>query len=167
MKRLLLILTVLTAVLGFSIAAHALEIDGGSFPVNANVVPTCTIEAVGIDFGDYGGLVVEANGSVNVTCIVELEYQVALDIGLNGTLGRQMSDGGSNLLNYEIYQDDTVSVIWGDSCVDSATYPSEDCTPTLVGTGSPIIIPTWGQIFPNQLVPEGPYSDTVGVTIVF
>ena len=167
MKRLLLILTVLTAVLGFAIGAYAVEIDGGTFPVSATVVPTCLVETFGINFGDYGGLAVEAQGSVNVTCILDLEYQVALDIGLHGDqLGRQMSDNG-NLLPYAIFQDDLLSTQWGDSCVDSPTFGSQDCTIFYTGTGGVNVLTTWGQIPANQQVPVGEYSDVVGVTIVY
>ena len=167
MKRLIFILTIMTAVLGFAFAAHAIDIDGGSFPVTATVVPTCEVTTTGINFGDYGGLAVEAEGSVDVTCIMDLSYQVGLDVGMYGDqLGRQMSDG-DNFLPYAIFQDDVLSEQWGDSCVSSPTFGSELCAGSFAGTGTANNLTTWGQIPANQQVPVGDYSDVVVVTIVY
>jgi spore coat protein U-like protein len=165
MKRTFLILTVLTAVLSFAVAAYATEAATDSFPVTANVVPTCTISTVGINFGDYGGLPVQAQGTIEVNCIMELEYEIALDIGQHGTLSRQMKDASTNLLNYEIFMDPGVATIWGDGCVDSPTYGSEVCAGSFTGIGSVQTYTTYGFISGSQQVPTGEYTDVVGVTV--
>jgi spore coat protein U-like protein len=170
MKRLLLILTVFTAVLAFAVAAYAVELSDWDFDVTANVVPTCTVETQDINFGDYGGLAVEAQGSVDVTCITGLDYEVGLGIGLYGTVGRQMQGGdttGTALLNYAIYQNDTLSIEWGDDCLSSPTFGSEICAGPFVGDGTPNILTTWGQIPASQNVETGGYADVVDVTIVY
>ena len=106
MKRLLLLLTVFTAVFVFAFAAYAVDFEGGTLNVTATVVPTCIVETQDINFGDYGGLEVIAQGALDITCINELNYQVGLDIGQNAVgLGRRMGDGGGNFLNYGIFKD--------------------------------------------------------------
>ena len=168
MKRLLLILTVFTAVLGLSFAAYAVDFDGGSLNVTATVVPTCVVEVQDINFGEYGGLEVLAQGALDITCINELNYQVGLDIGQNDDgFGRRMAGGGGSFLNYAIFKDNLLSDGWGDECVAVPTFASESCAGVFVSNGTTNSLTPWGQIPASQTSPVGSYSDVVSITIVY
>ena len=168
MKRLLSILTVFTAVFVFAFAAYAVDFDGGSLNVTATVVPTCVVETQDIAFGEYGGPEVLAQGAIDITCINGLNYEVALDGGVNfDGFGRRMDDGGGNFLNYAIYKSDALSEEWGDECAGAPTYPSETCAGAFLSDGSTNSLEPWGQIPASQTSPVGSYSDVVGITIVY
>ena len=168
MKRLLLLLTVVTAIFVFAFAAYAVDFDGGSINVTATVVPTCVVEVQDIAFGEYGGLEVLAQGALDITCINELNYQVGLDIGQNDDgFGRRMIGGPGQYLNYGIFKDNLLSDGWGDACVASPTFLTETCAGVFVSDGSTNSLTPWGQIPASQLSPVGSYSDVVSITIVY
>ena len=74
MKRLILLLTVLIAVLGFGTAAYSAS-GLATMDVSATVEGSCTIETVPILFGPYNVVTGnDAEGAVNVNCTLGILY---------------------------------------------------------------------------------------------
>jgi len=138
---------------------------GSTLDVSANVVPSCSVSTLPIVMGDMEAAVGgSATGSIDVTCSLDLAYNIALDAGLyyEPSPQRRMSDGSGNFLNYGIFTDGTFTSMWGDTDFgDTNTYP------VVAGTGTGLLqsYPVPSGTAPGQDVPAGLYSDTVNVTI--
>jgi spore coat protein U-like protein len=65
---------------------------------------------------------------------------------------RRMTDGAGNFLLYELYQDESKTIIWGNT---------HDTGLSLTGTGSASSINLYIKIPAGQNVPAGNYQDTV------
>jgi spore coat protein U-like protein len=65
---------------------------------------------------------------------------------------RRMTDGAGNYLLYELYQDESKTIIWGNT---------DDTGLSLTGTGSASNINVYIKIPAGQNVPAGNYQDTV------
>lgn len=143
-----------------------------SFTVTASVTANCTISTVGISFGDYDPVVVNAgtaldsNGSVTVACTNGAGTNIGMDQGSNaaGTSTpavpeRQMA-GTATPMRYDLYQDSGYATVWGDAG-----------TPAVLGytsTGfAPSTFTIYGRIPAGQDVEVGAYTDTVTATITF
>lgn len=89
---------------------------------------------------------------------------VSLTIGIgksttsNSIANRQMSAGGANRLNYNIYKNAGFSQLWGDGTAGT--------TGLIVGTSNKNAnVPIFGKIDPGQDVVVGNYSDTVVLSV--
>jgi spore coat protein U-like protein len=135
--------------------------------VSATVTNNCTITTAPLAFGSYDPVVTHAsanldgNGTVTVACTKGTAPTIGLGAGSNALSGvRRMSDGASNYLTYELYQDSGRSTVW---------------TNTGAGLLSPVAAPSkaarsftvFGRVQSNQDVPAGSYSDTVVATVNF
>jgi spore coat protein U-like protein len=147
----------------------AATLDSGSgvdtqfFTVTVNVVATCTVSTVALNFGAYDPVSAnavaprDATGTVNVYCTAGTFVTVTLDNGLwvSGTNRRLKA---VSFLTYEIYKDAARSIIW-------------NVANTNTGTSTSNVIPinggftAYGRIFAGQDVPAGSYSDTILVTV--
>lgn len=144
-----------------------------TFTVTATVTAACQINSTGsIAFGSYDP--VSANktanavstGNVAVTCTKTTPATIALDQGLSAATGstcdapqRQMKSG-TNMLQYNIYQDTNRSVAWGCGTGNTLAFTSTSGV-------SPQSFTTYGSIPAAQDVPSGSYADTVTVTVSF
>jgi len=121
----------------------------------------CTISTAPISFGTYASNDVSpitGNGSVTVNCADTIPFQIGMDGGLNpATPNRRMINGGVNFLTYQIYQDVSNTIIWGNT-LD---------TDTLSGTGTGVDqnYTVYGKLSGSQSVPAGSYTDTVTATV--
>lgn len=146
---------------------------GGSFQVTASVANSCVVtSATNIAFGAYdpaaanNTTALDGLGAVTVRCTRGSNAAIALDQGLSatgtsscGAPARQMSDGGSNRLRYDIYSDSGRTSAWG--C--AATNDVDQAFSSL----APVAFTTYGRIPAGQDVPAGSYTDTVTVTVTF
>ena len=144
--------------------------------VTATVSANCTIATAPVAFGTaydtVAGTAVNATGSVSIACTKGAAPSVTLGLGANATGStRRMSDGGTNFLAYELYQQ------------PSTTVPGTACSytaPTVWGTsGANVFTPSvspgkasrsynvCGQIPGAQDVAAAVYSDLVVATINF
>jgi spore coat protein U-like protein len=152
MKK-LLVLAVLALVLG----AVPVFAAGDNFQVEVNVVPSCVFTLTNdinfgnldvTSFGTKTGL-----GSVTILCTSGQLYQVALDNGQqpDGSGGRQMSDGGIDVLPYELYQEAwPTTKIWK-SGTDAMAYNATGNRDT-----STVSCPGWSPCCPRPR--SGPIS---------
>ncbi len=140
-----------------------------SFPVSISVGEGCTIGVSGITFGTYvqaGG--VDANGSITVTCPLNIAYNVTMNSGLNfdSTSGRRrMNNGADQFLTYNLYRNSGFSTIWGDFGFQN-TIPNGTPLPG-TGTGVAQTVTVFGHVHTGQAVPNGTYNDDVLVTVNF
>lgn len=137
-----------------------------TFQVTATVSSGCVISATNHDFGMYttSSPTDNINGSnmLTATCTLALPYTLGLNAGI-GTgataASRKMTrSGGSELLNYSLYQTVDRLVVLGDTT---------GLTLSGLGTGLAIDHPVFGTIPAGQNVPAGNYVDTVTATITF
>ena len=163
---------VLLACVGAASAGNATS----NLAVTATVSANCTIATAPVAFGTaydtVAGTAVNATGSVSIACTKGAAPNVTLGMGANAAGStRRMSDGGTNFLTYELYQQ------------PSTTVPNTACNytaPTVWGTtGANIFTPSvspgkasrtynvCGQIPGAQDVAAAVYSDLVVATINF
>lgn len=145
-----------------------------TFPVSITATTACSVTAAGLDFGTFvpgpTSPAVSGTGTVTVTCALSVPYKVALDHGLSGSsAGRKLKFANGTSMTYEIYQDSSKTVVWGDNDLAN-TYPPG---PSLAGTGTGAAQPlTVYGLVPAGQNPSFPPSDPVGVdtitvTVVF
>ena len=103
----------------------------------------------------------DATGMVTVACTKGATATIGLGLGSNASGStRRMTDGTSNFLTYEVYQDSSRSTAWGNSGADSLS-------PSAAPSKSTRDFTVYGRIPSNQDVPAGSYTDTVTATVNF
>jgi len=131
--------------------------------ISASVAANCVLTAGSVAFGAYDPLVandtaaLDQTGSFTVRCVKGVTAQVGLDDGLN--TGRQMSDGGSQLLAYELYKDAGRTQAWTDSGAGRYSYTAAN--------RSAATLTIYGRVAGGQDVAAGSYSDTVVASAEF
>ncbi|MGD9765286.1 MAG: spore coat U domain-containing protein [Candidatus Binatia bacterium] len=138
--------------------------------VSASVSNNCTISTVAVAFGPYDPIVTnkttpldDSTGTVTITCTQGTTATIALDEGANNASAtgttRALTDGSSNYLNYELYQDSSHTTVWNDTTnlLEPPAAPSSAARNFTV----------YGRIPAGQDVPEGTYNDTVVATVNF
>lgn len=132
----------------------------------ATVLNNCSITTAALAFGPYDPVVANAStnldgtGRVSIACTKGSTATVALGSGSNSSgSSRRLTDGNSNYLAYELYQDSGRSTVWngGSGTLTPAPAPSKVARDFTV----------YGRIVGNQDVPAGSYSDTVVATVNF
>jgi spore coat protein U-like protein len=139
--------------------------------VTASVTANCTISTTAVAFGAYDPVVTNATtalngtGTVSVNCTSGDSTTVTLGQGANAGTGstdaapaRRLNDGGSDFLNYTLYQDTGRSTVWGNTTGTGVAY---------TGTGLVTVLTVYGAVAAGQNVPAGSYTDTVVATITF
>lgn len=135
-----------------------------TFQVTATVSPGCVISAANHDFGIYtpSSPTDNINGSntLTATCTLALPYTVGLNggtgIGATAAARKMTRVGGTNLLEYSLYQ-----------TIDRLLVLSDVLTLSGMGTGLAIAHSVFGKITAAQNVPAGNYADTITATITF
>ena len=139
-----------------------------SFPVSATVEEGCTIGATGLSFGPYTQTGVNASGSITVICPQNMPYNVTMNSGLNydpASGRRRMFGNTGQMLTYNLYRNESLTVIWGDSGFQN-TIPNGTPLPgTGIGTAETVTV--YGRVHANQTAPNGGYTDDVLVTVNF
>ena len=151
-----------------------------SIAVSASVNNNCIVSAgATLAFGSYDPIsantssALPGTGSFSVKCTKSSTgVLVGLGLGLNAGVGtqRKMSDGGTNTLNYDVFQPtganlDTCpgTVAWDDSTsklsVSSAFWDT--------GSASAKTIAVCGTVPGGQNVAAGSYTDTVVIDVTF
>ena len=132
--------------------------------VSATVLSACLVTATPLAFGlyDTAGLAVNATSSVGVTCTGTTSYTIALGAGA-GTgatfASRKMTDG-TQMLNYSIYTNNSLTTVWGDGTAGSSVVSG-------TGTLGTVLHSVYGKIPAGQAVNAGVYSDAVTVTLTY
>lgn len=165
MKRLVLSLAAMTAVLGFTAAAEAATATG-TLNVTANSVASCSVTTTAVNFGDITGLgATNANGDVSVNCSSGIPYNISLDagthMGMEYTYWRAISNGSINRA-YVLYTT-SVGGEWGDA--DFANTYSGATSQADNGNGLDQAHTVYGVLGGGGTLPVGTFSDTVTVTV--
>lgn len=151
---------ILAGILGAATQPAMAATATGNMSVIAGILANCQVVTVGsLDFGTTITSLsspLDTTADISVNCTNSTPYSVALDKGTYGTsTSARAMKNGTAVLNYEIYQDASRSVPWGDTTN----------TKSGTGTGSNQTITVYGRI-PTQTLPAaGIYGDTVTVTI--
>jgi len=153
----------------FSSAAQA-ETVTGSLPVTLKIDGNCTVGTSGnVDFGtrittNVAGIT--TTGTINVTCTATLPYEIRLDAGQGAgatMLVRKMTNttsGNNETLNYDLRHTSPTDGIWGDGS------PGTDSV-TSAGDGLSQAHTVYANIPQQVTPPNGDYSDTVGITVIW
>lgn len=148
-----MVLIFLATVLVMARIASAAKIKG-ILKLAARVPVMCTFVAISsVNFGSYIGNETNGTGAMSVNCVLGTNYAISLGTGGSGTYDPRQMNHGSDLLNYNLYTDNTHTTIWENGTVNGT------------GTGSDQNYSIYGRILAGQYVPAGGYSDTVVVTI--
>ena len=151
---------------GFGATASAATATA-NLGVSATVTNNCTISTAAVAFGSYDPVVAHAStdldstGTVTVACTKGSTATVGLGLGSNASGStRRMSDGGTNYLDYELYQDNGRTTVWGNA---GGSLYSPGAAPSKAARNFTV----YGRVNSNQDVPAGSYNDTVVATVNF
>jgi spore coat protein U-like protein len=123
---------------------------------------SCTNLGASLAFGPagynvYGAVDMTQAGTLTYKCPPSLSPIVSMSASANGAYRpRQMTSGG-NALNYDLYFDAAMTIVWGVGA-DSQAVPTGGATQN---------VPFYGRIFAQQDAAVGNYSDTITVTFNF
>lgn len=135
--------------------------DSSPLNIQANVAQVGRIvNVVDIDFGDYDPTDPVANnsaGSVSVRATKGITYKIYISETSFGV--RQMDDGGTETLDFELYTNSARTIRWQE---DSASAP------TYVSGGNAVSTKTiYGKAMQLQDVPAGVFTAALTITMEF
>lgn len=151
-----------------------------SFELRAQIVPGCLLGASSSDVTTFGNIsfgqistlgsnldVVSTPGSGSITlqCSPGTPFTLSLNAGNNASnigSGRFLAKGGETL-RYQLYQDASYSVVWGNGSNGGANISS-----TFPASGNSLTYPVFARLFSVSPMPSaGIYTDTVTVTLSY
>ena len=165
-------LTKLAVCLAFPLCGAVLNSEAmaatatATFPVTANVIDSCTVDATPLAFGNYNGIsgaVLDGVSTISPICTVGTSYVISLDCGMGSgawVTSRKLSGPGGATLSYGIFTDVTHMTAWGDGTGVSVVRAD-------TGTGTARPLNVYGSIPAGQSVAVGSYSDTITVTVTY
>ena len=146
---------------------HAAGSDDTPVSVGTRVVASCMAETISVDFGEYSGTELRAEGDIRVRCTAGSVYHIALDAGANlSGLWRGITGGSGYRMNYGIFKQPNYTGLWGDNDYPSPTYGFGSSLADSAN-GAWQTHPVYGRLFGGQSVSGGTYSDTVNVTVYY
>ena len=127
----------------------------------ARAAASCKNLGASLTFGPAGYNVyspadVTQVGSITYSCPPPTAAVVSLSASGNGAYRPRQMISGANTLNYEVYFDAALTIVWG---VGADSHP--------VAAGNGATVPLYGRIFALQDAAVGTYSDTITVTFNF
>lgn len=138
-----------------------------TFNVSATVAGNCLVSATDLAFGNYTAVAdVTGSSSVKVRCTNGTGYVVKLSSGAGSFAQRTMSNGGSGLLNYNLYTSNSYASIWGDGSSSTAVVNGSGTGLSALGEATFGVygkLPNAG----NQDAPVGSYLDTITVSVEY
>ena len=168
--------TVCVALLFATSSAFAASPATDSFEVNATVQGACVIlNSNNLPFGLYNPVTIEGapetatESSIAIRCTNGLtNVSVFLSEGENATSAstctqpkRQLVSEERNLINYQIYQDEQRTKVWG--CDESSAQNIERFVSSIV----PVTLNTFSVIHGGQNIAQGKYVDVINVSVRF
>ena len=121
----------------------------------SNLSATLTFGPAAYDV--YSTADVTQAGTISYKCPPPLAPVVSLSASANGAYRPRQMTSGANMLNYDLYFDAAMTIVWGTGA-DSHPVPS--------GAGQQTV-PLYGRIFAQQDAAVGSYADTITVTFNF
>jgi len=128
---------------------------------------SCTISTTSMAFGTY-----DVFSPSDVTSTATITYRcaggakdvfVTLSKGQSATFSPRTMKAGTNVLSYNLYQNASFSVIWGDGTGGSQAY----VTLGKVTNNADFFVTIYGKVPALQDASAGSYTDTVVATIDF
>jgi spore coat protein U-like protein len=138
---------------------------GALLPLAAEAA--CTVNTTAVNFGGYNVFTAapdDATGRVRLRCTGTRPPSITVHLDKGGAPSftpRQMRQG-TEVLDYNLYQDSTRTTIWGDGT--GGTQAFIQANPPL---NVNIDVTVYGRIPPGQDVSSGSYLTTVTATIFF
>lgn len=135
-----------------------------TFTVQITIQETCQIDsATNMDFGTVGILNNEtATSTIDVTCTNGTPYDLGLDAG-TGTgatvASRLMTGGGTETVEYSLYQENTHTTLWGETIGTD--------TVAATGDGTQQSYTVYGQLATQATPSVDTYTDTITVTLTY
>jgi spore coat protein U-like protein len=166
-------LTVIAALISIASPTLALSV-GGTFPVTATVPRTCVFQTgvVGpLAFGTYDPIAgTDKTGltTFQFRCTKLTPYTVELNDGTNSLVVgvRRMAGPSGGFLTYGLFQDSGAATTpWatGTNALDGGFF-----APDALPVGATVKTHTvYGRILGGQDQPEGSYSDTVTISVIY
>jgi len=152
---------------GYSATTASAATATANLSVSATVTNNCTISTAALAFGSYDPVVAHASanldgsGTVTVACTKGAVATVGLGLGSNASGSiRRMTNGATEYLTYELYQDSGYTTVWSNS---GAGLYSPGAAPSKVARNFTV----YGRVASNQDVAAGSYNDTVVATVNF
>lgn len=133
---------------------------------------TCGINTISpVAFGNYNPLSASpqtGSGGFSITCTalvaLNVSYSIALNQGLNGTFAARKMSLSSSLLSYNLYTANDYMTVWGDGTAGTSVV-SDSYSVVLLTRTLPYTV--YGRIPISQNIPNGSYSDTIGITLTY
>lgn len=141
---------------------------------HAAVSFTCSVSAIGINFGIYNPLSTSgdaATGSWTVTCnatgngSATVAGTLTVSTGSSGRYSSRSMTSGANVLSYNIYLTPAYAQIIGDGT--QGTYAPSDSGTVTAGQVYQVVGYMYGLVPAGQDVAPGSYSDTLVVTVTY
>lgn len=156
------VLALLVAAVALPVGAFAAT-DTTTVQVQAEVIASCLFPAAStpVDFGVLDNTLGNINqvGDLTVKCTNNTLAKIGLDNGLNAVSGqRKIKDGGTNTIDYALFQDAARTVAWKNADPDRLSF-------TATGVNETKTI--YGTLNYSSPVPLGTYTDTVTATVEF
>jgi spore coat protein U-like protein len=136
----------------------------------------CTFSTSGVAFGVYDGTLAtptDSTGRLTLRCThtgggaVKAGYTIALSTGSSGTFVQRQLRSGNSVLNYNLFNDATRTLVWGDGSRGSVLVAGT----LLVNPGNFVtnesVHSIYGRIPPQQSADSGVYADQILVTLTF
>ena len=130
------------------------------------VEAACTVSASGINFGSYS---VFAPGAATSTATItyncgnhDKNIEIDLSAGSSGSLTTRTLTQGTDALNYNLYTDPALTLIWGDG-----TGGTDNYTKFNPANSVDVNVSIYGRIPPQQDVRVGSYTDSIVATVNF
>ncbi|QSQ17713.1 Csu type fimbrial protein [Myxococcus landrumensis] len=150
--------------------ARALAVLGMGLLSTSAAHAVCRFQStVGPSFGTYTStatLPLDTTGSITYRCDSQpLLSTVTIDLseGSAGSyLPRRLQGPAGSTLNYNLYQDASRLLIWGNGALGTLRYG-----PVLCVNGADVTVPIYARIPAGQAASAGSYSDTLVITMTF
>lgn len=110
-----------------------------------------SISATPVVFGNYTGTALSYTATVTAHCDSGYAYSIGIATGVSNNEASRTMLSGSNVLNYQYYQDAAHTTYWGGD--PGTNYVNE------IGTGANQTFNVYGLVPAGQLVPPGSYGD--------
>jgi spore coat protein U-like protein len=155
-------------------AKHLLSVAGWALvalvalPRPVAAIGSCSFNSVsGVNFGAYdvfNNSHTDSTGSITYSCL-NLLSTITIDLSQGNASSyatRQMRQGASFTLDYNLFLDANRTTIWGDGTGGSSRYG-----PIMPPLLTQVTVTVYGRIPARQNVRVGPYTDTITATINF
>ncbi|NUU03512.1 Csu type fimbrial protein [Herbaspirillum robiniae] len=132
----------------------------------------CSASATTLSFGTYdpqSSANIDNTATITVSCQATISlliaYTVKLSSGNSGAYSQRKMLNGTTPLNYQVYQDNARTSVWGDGS-SSTTYITDGYLLQLL---TPVVkqYTAYGRITGSQNVKAGAYADTLTILISY